>query len=181
MLVSVLVPVYNEEKTILKILNLINLQRKNVNLEILVSNDGSTDGTSKILHDNNNLYDVLVESQNNLGKGAALKYGALKAKNKWILTTDIDLSVSLNQLKKWNNKGYINLQAKEIYFGSRELKSSIVKTKFYRKVLGSFFRMFYKFFLGINLKDTQCGFKLYKKDIAKKYFPLYNQKNLNMI
>ena len=52
----------------------------------------------------------------------------------------------------------------------RELNDSIVITKFYRKFLGIFFRIFSNLLLDIKLRDTQCGFKLYKKKVAKKIF-----------
>ena len=66
-------------------------------------------------------------------------------------------------------KDFINNTC-DIYFGSRELDDSIVKSKFYRKFLGLFFRLFSKLFLGLDFRDTQCGFKLYKSIVAKKIF-----------
>ncbi len=176
---SIIIPFFNEGDRISENLYKVKkfLQKnKTINFEIIYVNDGSSDTSEEKVKEfkkkikSKKSIIKLLNLRKNLGKGAALKYGVLKANNTWILTTDIDLSVSLNQFKNWDKKGYINPQAKEIYFGSRELKNSVVKTKFYRKVLGSFFRMFYKFFLNVNLKDTQCGFKLYKKDIAKKIF-----------
>ena len=56
------------------------------------------------------------------------------------------------------------------FFGSRELNDSTVITKFYRKFLGIFFRLFSNLILNIKIRDTQCGFKLYKKKVAKKIF-----------
>ena len=58
----------------------------------------------------------------------------------------------------------------KIYFGSRSLPNSVITYKIYRKFLGIIFSNFVKFLFKTNLKDTQCGFKLYKKETAKKIF-----------
>jgi dolichyl-phosphate beta-glucosyltransferase len=57
-----------------------------------------------------------------------------------------------------------------IYFGSRGHKKSIVKAKLYRIFLGKIFRFIINILFKINMHDTQCGYKLYKKKIAKKIF-----------
>ena len=57
-----------------------------------------------------------------MGKGYAIKYGVIKTSKKWILTTDIDLSVSLNQILEWER--HYSLQSKNIIFGSRNLSQS---------------------------------------------------------
>ena len=63
---SILIPVHNEEKFILEVLKRVNDQKKKFDLEIIVSNDGSTDKTKILLEENSNLYDILV---NNEGSG----------------------------------------------------------------------------------------------------------------
>ena len=73
MKISVIIPCFNEEKTILKILEKVNLQKKHLQLEIIISDDGSNDETISLLKENSNLYDSLIESKINHGKGAALK------------------------------------------------------------------------------------------------------------
>jgi dolichyl-phosphate beta-glucosyltransferase len=57
-----------------------------------------------------------------------------------------------------------------VYFGSRELKESKIDYKFHRKFLGLIFRFYSGILLGINLKDTQCGYKLYRTKVAQKIF-----------
>lgn len=176
---SIIIPFFNEQKRIggslIKIKQFIKNNYK-INYEIIFVDDGSTDNSGKkILDFKKNTKFLrskikLLNLKKNTGKGAALKLGVLKAKKEWVLTTDIDLSVSLKQIIIWQKKGYIKKNNKDTYFGSRGLKDSVVKTRFYRKFLGLFFKIFYNFFLSIDLKDTQCGFKLYKKNIAKKIF-----------
>ena len=48
--------------------------------------------------------------------------------------------------------------------------NSVVNSKWYRKIIGALLRVLISFFLGIKIKDTQCGFKLYEKKLAKKFF-----------
>ena len=85
MKISVIIPCFNEEKTILKILEKVNLQKKHLQLEIIVSDDGSKDKTTSLLKENSYLYDSLIESKINLGKGAALKKGIEIANGELIL------------------------------------------------------------------------------------------------
>ena len=66
---SIIIPVYNEEKTITKILDRVSELKKNTNLEIIVVNDGSTDGTLNKLIEGEKLYNKLINLDKNLGKG----------------------------------------------------------------------------------------------------------------
>ena len=105
-----------------------------------------------------------------MGKGYALKQGVLRSKNEWILTIDVDLSVDFSQLDTWIKKKFLVSDKNIAYFGSRVIKDSNVKAHFFRKFIGYFFRFFQNFIISSNLKDTQCGFKLYKSSYAKKIF-----------
>ena len=73
MKISIIIPCFNEESTIIQILEKINLQRKNFDLEIIISDDGSNDKTIKLLEENKKLFDKLILGEKNKGKGAALK------------------------------------------------------------------------------------------------------------
>ena len=87
---------------------------------------------------------------------------------KWVLTSDVDLSVPLDQVLKWEETMLI--KKNKIYFGSRNLSDSKVIKKKYRYVLGAILNFLTKKILNTNIKDTQCGFKLYEKSKAKKLF-----------
>ena len=80
------------------------------------------------------------------------------------------MSVSLFQFSEWLKKKLIN-DKYYVYFGSRTHKKSIVKKSFFRNVLGNIMRLLVALILNIKIRDTQCGFKLYKKKIAKMIFP----------
>ena len=114
----------------------------------------------------------LVSDNRNRGKGYALKKGVFFAKKKWLLTMDIDLSVNLNQLNIWKRKKYLKKDI-FVYFGSRLLNSSKVNAKKYRAFTGKIFNLILSLVFDrreLNIKDTQCGFKLYKSIVAKKIF-----------
>ena len=174
--VSIIYPVFNEEKRLRKtFLDIIKFEKSNKFLkkEYIFVNDGSSDQTLSIIKNefknNKNIKVKLVSYNKNRGKGYALKKGVQIAKNDWVLTTDADCSVSNFQLIKWIKKKYLD-QNNLIYFGSRNLPLSIVKKKTLRKIVGSIFKFTISFFFNIKISDTQCGFKLYKLNTARKIF-----------
>lgn len=176
---SIIFPIYNEEKRLSKNLKDIKsfLLEKKVKKEIIFVDDGSHDKTSLMIKNfiksiskkvkKNNVF--LLKSEKNLGKGSALKIGVKKAKLDWVLTADIDMSVPLREIFKWEKKNLLKKNV-SVYFGSREHPKSLVKSKFYRKFLGKILRLLINWILNIKIRDTQCGYKLYRKSIAKKIF-----------
>ena len=172
--ISIIYPVFNEEKRLKKtFLDIIKFEQSNKLLkkEYIFVNDGSSDQTLSVIRKQfkNNKRVKVVSYNKNMGKGYALKRGVKIAKNDWVLTTDADCSVSNFQLLKWIKKKFLN-QDNLIYFGSRNHPLSIVKKKTLRKIVGIVFKFLIRFFFQIKISDTQCGFKLYKLNIAKKIF-----------
>ena len=172
--ISIIYPVYNEEKRLQKtFLDIEKFDQKNrfINKEFIFVNDGSSDKTLIILKKKykNNKKVKIINLKKNMGKGFALKKGVQTAKKEWILTTDADCSVSNLQLIKWLKKKYITNKS-FIYFGSRNHPLSKVKKKFIREIIGIMFKILIYIFYKISISDTQCGFKIYKSVIAKKMF-----------
>ncbi len=172
--ISVIYPVYNEETRLDRVFSDINkfdLNHKYIKKEYIFVNDGSTDKSLSLIKKKikKNKKIKVISYKKNMGKGYALKQGVNKAKSNWILTTDSDCSVSNFQLISWIKKKYINRNC-NIYFGSRNHYSSVVKKKVERKIIGIIFKIIIKFLFKITLSDTQCGFKLYKSKTAKKLF-----------
>ncbi len=172
--ISIIYPVFNEEKRLRKtFLDIMKFEQSNKFLkkEYIFVNDGSSDQTLSVLNKRfkNNKKVRVISYDKNMGKGYALKKGVLTAKNDWVLTTDADCSVSNFQLIKWIQKKYLN-HNDLIYFGSRNHRLSIVKKKKIRKIVGMVFKFSIRFFFQIKISDTQCGFKLYKLNTAKKLF-----------
>ena len=93
---SIIVPVYNEEKTIIKALKRIEETKdERVEYEIIVINDGSIDSTLELLKSNFNLYEHLIDSKQNFGKGHAVKKGLEISTGDYIIFQDMQLEVCL--------------------------------------------------------------------------------------
>ncbi len=102
MIFSIIIPVYNEEKTILLLLNELNkLQFTTFKKEIIVVDDGSTDNTKKILDENKDLFNKLLSNNSNQGKGSAVKEGLKKSTGEYIVIQDADLEYDPKDLLKF--------------------------------------------------------------------------------
>ena len=176
---SIIFPVFNEELRLKSSFNHIASflkKKKKFKTEIIFADDGSKDNSYNLITQfiknfkaNNKTKIKVIKLKRNFGKGAALKLGVKNAKHEWILTADIDMSVSLFQISNWIKKKLIDRKY-FVYFGSRTHEKSIVKKKKFRDILGDIMRFFVYTVLNIKIKDTQCGYKLYKKKIAKLTF-----------
>ena len=176
---SIIFPVFNEELRLKSSFNHIASflkKKKKFKTEIIFADDGSKDNSYNLITQfiknfkaNNKTKIKVIKLKRNFGKGAALKLGVKNAKHEWILTADIDMSVSLFQISNWIKKKLIDRKY-FVYFGSRAHEKSIVKKKKLRDILGDIMRFFVYTVLNIKIKDTQCGYKLYKKKIAKLVF-----------
>jgi dolichyl-phosphate beta-glucosyltransferase len=168
---SLVIPVYNEEKRINQGLKEITSFIKNNNLdcEILLVDDGSTDKTKKLtkLLLRNILHSRLIES-NHLGKGGAIKAGVNQSRGRWILFFDIDLATPMDQLVKFEKyqKEY------DVIIGSRKMKGAniINRQPFFREFSGKVFTLLTNTIVTKNISDVTCGFKMFKAPLAKKLF-----------
>lgn len=175
MFLSIVIPVFNEEKRIhsslSKIVDYVEKKGISDNSEIIVVNDGSLDNTASVINqfkEENNLI-TLIDYKDNKGKGYAVKKGILSAKGEYILFMDADLSTPLEEINKliWNlNMDY------DLSIGSRGLKDSkiIRHQPKYRETMGKIFNLIIRLLLIKNIRDTQCGFKCFKKEVAREIF-----------
>ena len=138
---SIIVPVYNEAETIIEILNKISeVEIEGVNKEVIVIDDCSTDNTLSLLKKNTNLYDELIISKVNGGKGASVKKGLLKAKGEYILFQDADL--------EYDPKDYVKLMEPVLLFnadlviGSRLIASQLTRVYYFWHKVGNKFLTF---------------------------------------
>ena len=106
---SIIIPVYNEEKTILKIINKI-LKVKHINKELIVVNDGSTDNTKKLLSKFSNKKIRIINHSKNSGKGAAIRAAQKHITGTHVIIQDADLEYEptdyKNLLKPFKKKKY---------------------------------------------------------------------------
>ncbi len=163
MKLSIIIPAYNEEKRIISSLNKIYnyLNKKQIDYEVVIVNDGSRDNTVDVIKKIKNNKTTIINNKINKGKGHAVKTGMLNAKGDLLLFTDSDLSTPIEELDKLMR--YIDNY--DIVIGSRSLQASDVKKKqaFYKVWLGRLGNKAIQLLAVPGIKDTQCGFKLYKR------------------
>ena len=167
MKISVLIPCFNEEKTILKILNKVNEQKQNFDLEIVVSDDGSNDKTKNLLVSNGKLYDHFVENTKNMGKGNALKSGLTKCTGDIVIIQDADLEYNPKDYKKIIDT-FIQNDA-DVVYGSRFLGSSAHRIIYFSHRIANFLiTILVNIFTNINFSDVETGYKAFKKNILNE-------------
>lgn len=161
-LISIIVPVYNEEKTIDEVLSrIISLENK-LSIEIIVVDDGSKDNTSKIVKKYNKI--IFIQHENNYGKGAAIKSGINKSTGHIIIIQDADLEYSPEDIPRLV-KPILDGSA-DVVFGSRFLgKIEGMSYSHYigNKILSFFAQLLY----GQNITDIMTGHKAINKSIFK--------------
>jgi len=169
---SIVIPAFNEEERIERTLSSIRdyLKNKLISWEVIVVDDGSKDRTKEIVSRFVSDKRIsLIENQENKGKGYSVKRGILSAKGEFILFSDADLSTPIKEVDKlflYLRRGY------DIAIGSRRLVESriVVPQSWIRRAMGKIFSSIIRFFILPRIKDTQCGFKLFKGAVAKRLF-----------
>ena len=127
MILSIIVPTYNEEKTIIKILEKIkNNSSDFFKYEVIVIDDASTDQSSKLLENNKHLYDKLLINETNKGKGFSVKRGISSASGTHVIFQDADLEYNPGDFKKFE-KIFIDFDADGI-IGSRFVYSNYTRS-----------------------------------------------------
>ena len=168
-MLSVVIPACNEERRLPGTLDRLKeyLARRSGGYEIVVVDDGSSDGTAAAAEK----YGCSVlRHPCNLGKGAAVKTGVLASKGDVVLVTDADLAAPVTELPKLEaalEKGA------DIAIGSREAPGAVVKrASFRRKLAGRVFNFLVRSMTGLPYRDTQCGFKLFTREAADTLFAI---------
>jgi len=172
-LLSIVIPAYNEEKRIGRSLEKIfaYLSSKDFLWELIIVNDGSTDDTLSIISGYNEPRIILVNNKKNMGKGYSVKRGVEEAKGRFIVFSDADLSTPVGETDKlleFLRKDY------DFVIGSRYVPGSEIKVRqpWYRQLMGRFFNLFVRLVAIPGIKDTQCGFKGFKRECALIVFDL---------
>jgi dolichyl-phosphate beta-glucosyltransferase len=167
---TIIVPCYNEEANLKRgVLHemLKYLTRQSFSWELIISDDGSTDGSAKLAKTIIAKYPSCKFLGNpHGGKPAALLAGINNATGKYILTTDMDQSTPIGELDKL--LPYLK-ESFDIVIGSRGINRK--NFPLYRKIGAAIFMSIRKFLLLPEIKDTQCGFKIYEAAVLKKAFP----------
>jgi dolichyl-phosphate beta-glucosyltransferase len=178
--ISIVIPAYNEQARLPETLRRVEryLQESGWDFhEILVVDDGSTDLTAdaamSFASSNPNVR-VLRNSENR-GKGFSVRHGMLEARGEWRLFSDADLSTPIEELEKlWRAVA----QGKDqVAIGSRAINPSLIgiHQPGYRETLGRIFNLVMRIATGLAIADTQCGFKLFHRNVAEEVFPRQKQ------
>ena len=181
---SIIIPAYNEEGRLARTLSRIReyFAGRSVppgitpelswnQLEILVVDDGSKDGTARIAEEWSREMPCvrLVSNQENRGKGYSVRHGMLEARGRLALFTDADLSSPIEEIEKLFAAiaaGY------DIAIGSRALDRSLISIhqSRHRELAGMVFNGLVRVITGLPFSDTQCGFKIFRRERSRIIF-----------
>ncbi|MER3454972.1 MAG: hypothetical protein C4318_07445 [Acidimicrobiia bacterium] len=168
---SVIVPAFNEEKTLQKTLpSAIEVASSHGSCELIVVDDGSTDDTLRVAGRilENFPRSELIWHPHNRGKGAAVKSGVTRARGKTIVFVDADLAPDL---RTGLDRAIKELESADVAIASRALPDSeVVGATVSRRALGLGFRTLRRMLFDLEVADTQCGLKAFRAGPAKVLF-----------
>ncbi|MFV0389377.1 MAG: glycosyltransferase family 2 protein [Pyrinomonadaceae bacterium] len=162
-LLSVIVPVYNEESTISEVIMRINENPLPIDKEIVVIDDGSNDSTKSILSEQPDIARLYLTPVN-IGKGAAIRIGLTLVNGDIILIQDADLELAPEECGRLLTP-ILNGNAKVVY-GSRFLNKSN-QVPFLRRFANRFLTMTTNFLFGGNLTDMETAYKVFTREVAE--------------
>jgi dolichyl-phosphate beta-glucosyltransferase len=173
--ISVVIPCFNEGRTIYQNIQKINLYLKAhfFAYEIIAVNDGSRDNTLTELQKTQKEFPlIIINNRHNKGKGSAVRDGIMSSQNEFIMFLDADLAIPIEELEKFLteiDRGYDLVIASRFVPGLKVLRPVL----WYRKIMEKVFRILRMIILN-NWKvlDTQCGFKVFRASVARKIFSM---------
>jgi len=169
---TVIVPVYNEISAIehsINHLKEIKKKCKNIDMEIIIVNDGSTDGTEKILERMSNDKDIkIITHPENKGYGAALKTGIHASKHQYVAITDADGTYPDERIPEFFE--IVINEGLDMLVGARVGES--VHIPFIRKLPKWVINKMANYMVGTKIPDLNSGMRIMKKDVVKKYFKI---------
>jgi len=169
MLVSIIIPCFNEKKYIEKIIKEV-LNQNNINKEIIIVDDGSTDGTTEILKNNiETKVNKIIYLEKNLGKGNAIKEAIKFVNGQIILIQDADL--------EYNPKDYNKMIAPfisnnaDVVYGSRFVSNDSRRVIYFANTIANKILTFLlNCLLNLNFTDVETGYKAFKTELIKKIY-----------
>jgi len=178
---SVIIPSYNEQLRLPEMLNETlgflheRQQRSGLGYELIVVDDGSRDETSRVAQEYVAREGVermrLLKLHQNCGKGGAVKRGMLCARGKYLLMADADGATKFSDVERLEKQlQHVEQNGLGVAVGSRNLGQTEIKKSVFRNILTWGFHMIVALLCVRDVRDTQCGFKLFTRDSARLLF-----------
>ena len=170
---SIVIPAYNEGTRLVPTLDRVLgfIRQQGWSAEVLVVNDGSRDDTAEVVRSYAERHPAvrLIENPGNRGKGFSVRHGVLKATGDWILISDADFSTPIEEIATLRQKAADGF---DLVIGSRALRPELVAVHqaWPRESAGKFFNLIMRTTTGLPFRDTQCGFKLVRREPAQEIF-----------
>lgn len=163
---TVVVPAYNEARRLPATLAALHtyLGSRHPQAEVIVVDDGSTDDTASVALDGG--AGVVCLQQPHAGKGAAVRRGVLAARGQWILIMDADMAIPIEELERLAAAAADH----PIVIGSKRIAGAEVRYPLLRRVGGALGQLWIRLLVVGGFRDTQCGFKLLRRDVARSLF-----------
>ena len=168
-LLSVVIPAYNEEVRIVPTIGAIASYISDLGIpwELILADDGSRDDTAKLVEELGFVNLRVLRAERNAGKGNAVHRGMLAAKGQYVLFTDADNSTPIEEITKLLHK--VQHEGYAIAIGSRAAEGAAEGHKsLLRHLLSGGLRWIVRVLFRIGVRDTQCGFKLYTREAARR-------------
>jgi dolichyl-phosphate beta-glucosyltransferase len=171
---SIIIPAFNESERISTTLERVlgYAAERRWNSEVIVVDDGSRDATTDIVREymQKNPTVRLLQNPGNRGKGYSVRNGMLNAQGDVLLFSDADLSSPIEEAHRLFSAV---ANGADVAIGSRWLQTELQTRRqpLYRQFFGRIFNLTLRLVLGLNFKDTQCGFKAFSRRSAEAIFP----------
>jgi glycosyltransferase involved in cell wall biosynthesis len=169
---SIVIPAYNEAGRLASSLQAIQnyVRGKDFPVETIVVDDGSTDNTVEVASAYAEIR--VLPNGGNRGKGFSVRHGVLEARGELILFTDADLSAPIEEADKL--LAAMETSHADAAVGSRALERELIGAHQspFREWGGRFFNLLVRISTGLRIRDTQCGFKLFRRETTRRAFEL---------
>lgn len=169
-LLSIIIPAYNEETRLPGSLDEILAWEQTVpyGVEVLIVENGSRDGTTAVAEAYAEQYAHIRVLHSAKGKGAAVRAGMLDGRGEYLFICDADLSMPIAEVEKFLPPQLVGY---DIAIGSREAPGAVrYDEPEYRHIMGRVFNFIVRVLAIRGFHDTQCGFKLFEREIARDVF-----------
>jgi len=172
-LATVIIPAWNEERRMPASLQRIVafVESQSDPIEVVVVDDGSQDGTATIVEEFAQQHGFIRLIRNpHGGKGAAIKTGVSQSRGKYLVLSDTDLSVPIEEIVKFLPPA---LNGYDVAIASREAPGAErIDEPYYRHLMGRVYNLLVRLAAVPGIQDTQCGFKAFRREVARQVFPL---------